>query len=187
LLNFHAPAAAVALLTAAEIAVQIGGEQREPGGDPFNEHDEGRPVGLAGGEKAEMTHKSAAAMVCGSPTNVAASRQKNVPEVPGQRGPVRIAVHAKPNARKSAILAREIEGNLVVWKIAIAAPPVDGAANEELRRFLAKALGLPKSAVEVARGETGKHKSLAVTGIASDRVEELLGNLANPERTDDGI
>jgi hypothetical protein len=183
LLNFHAPAAAVALLTAAEIAVQIGGEQREPGGDPFNEHDEGRPVGLAGGEKAEMTHKSAPAMVSGSPTNVAASRQKNAPNL----SVTRIAIHAKPSARKSAVLARETEGNLVVWKVAIAAPPVDGAANEELRRFLAKALGLPKSAVEVARGETGKHKSIAVTGISSDRVEELLGKHANPERTDDGI
>jgi uncharacterized protein YggU (UPF0235/DUF167 family) len=54
--------------------------------------------------------------------------------------------------------------------IRLAAPPVDGAANQALVRFLAGALGLPKSAVRIASGESSRLKTVALAGIAPECV-----------------
>jgi len=47
-------------------------------------------------------------------------------------------------------------------KLRIAAPPVDGAANKACIRFLAKALKVPKSSVEIVSGGTGRDKTVLV-------------------------
>lgn len=60
-------------------------------------------------------------------------------------------------------------------KVRVAAPPVDGEANEALTRFLAKALGVPRSAVTIVRGHTGRHKSVRVTGLTPEEVRARLG------------
>jgi uncharacterized protein (TIGR00251 family) len=85
-------------------------------------------------------------------------------------GELRLEVHAKPRARKSAILGAR-EGRL---EVAIAAPPVDGAANEELVATLARALSVPKSSVRIVRGQGGRHKMVAVAGITEAEARELL-------------
>lgn len=59
-------------------------------------------------------------------------------------------------------------------EIAIGAQPVDGAANEELIRFLSGLLGVPRRNVELVRGQAGQTKLVAVTGL--DR-ETLLARL----------
>lgn len=69
---------------------------------------------------------------------------------------VLVFVRAKPRASKSAALG-EREGEL---EVALKAPPVDGAANEELVRFIAKKVGLPKGRVLLERGQTSRHKVL---------------------------
>ena len=51
-----------------------------------------------------------------------------------------------------------------VLKVALTAPPVEGAANEALIKLLAKQLGVSKSAVEIVRGERGRNKLLRVHG-----------------------
>jgi len=89
-----------------------------------------------------------------------------------QRGDaVRIPVRAQPRASRSE-LAGEYDGAL---KVRLAAPPVEGAANEELVRFLARLLGVPKSAVRVVSGETGRNKMVEVEGVAVDDVARVLG------------
>ena len=45
------------------------------------------------------------------------------------------------------------------------APPVEGAANEALARFLGKALAVPPSAVRIVTGASGRNKRVAVAGI----------------------
>jgi uncharacterized protein YggU (UPF0235/DUF167 family) len=50
-------------------------------------------------------------------------------------------------------------------KIRVAAPPVDGAANTELRTFLAKLAGIPKSQVRVAQGKSGRRKVIHLEGV----------------------
>lgn len=85
-------------------------------------------------------------------------------------GAVRFEVHAKPRAKKSRI-AEIREGAAVV---ALAAPPVDGAANEELVRLLARVLEIPKRSVEIVRGETSQKKLVAVHGLTEGEVRERL-------------
>jgi len=85
-------------------------------------------------------------------------------------GAVRISIHAKPRASKSAIVGvRE-----AALEVAIAAPPVDGEANAELVRTLAKALGLSRSSVSVVGGATGKQKIVEVEGLTAAEVRERL-------------
>ena len=50
----------------------------------------------------------------------------------------------------------------------VAAPPVDGAANEEVIRFLAKRLGVTRSAVAITRGEASRSKTVTVLGLSTD-------------------
>jgi uncharacterized protein (TIGR00251 family) len=85
-------------------------------------------------------------------------------------GAVRFEVHAKPRAKKSRAVG--VRGDAV--EIALAAPPVDGAANTELIRFVAALLGIPKRSVTLVRGETSREKLLAVTGLSLADVESRL-------------
>ena len=69
-------------------------------------------------------------------------------------------VRAVPRASRSEIVG-EHDGAL---RVRIAAPPVDGAANDELVRVLARAFGVPRSAIEIAAGHASKLKTVRVTG-----------------------
>ncbi len=55
----------------------------------------------------------------------------------------------------------------------MAAPPVDGAANDELQRTLARALCVPLSAVEITGGHASKLKQVRVRGALRDALEAL--------------
>lgn len=59
-------------------------------------------------------------------------------------------------------------------KVRVAAPPVDGAANDELVEFLARALGVPRSVVSVKAGKTGRRKTVFVSGLTANDVQERL-------------
>ncbi len=60
-------------------------------------------------------------------------------------------------------------------KVRLTAPPVDGQANAALSDLLAKALGLPKSAVEIVSGRNSRDKLLRIHGIDSFELWALLG------------
>jgi uncharacterized protein (TIGR00251 family) len=94
-------------------------------------------------------------------------------------GTVRFEVHAKPRAKKSRIVGPRGDA----LEVALAAPPVDGAANEELVRTLAKALDVPRRSVQIVRGETSQKKLVAVELSAGLDVEAMLARLTpNEER-----
>ena len=59
-------------------------------------------------------------------------------------------------------------------KIAVTAPPVDGEANAAVIELVAKALGVPKRAVEVIAGAASRRKTLRVTGVTRAQIEGLL-------------
>ena len=84
---------------------------------------------------------------------------------------MRLSVRAQPRASRSE-LAGEHDGAL---KVRLAAPPVEGEANRELERFLAKLLGVGRSRVRVVAGETGRNKVVEVEGLTIADVERLLG------------
>ena len=58
-------------------------------------------------------------------------------------------------------------------KVQLTAPPVDGAANEALRAFLGKLLGVAKSRIEIVRGETSRKKTLRVEGVPAAKLLEV--------------
>jgi uncharacterized protein (TIGR00251 family) len=60
-------------------------------------------------------------------------------------------------------------------KVALTAPPVDGAANKALIAFLAKMLGVSKSSVTIIAGETSRKKSVSVEGIGPEEATRRLG------------
>ena len=76
-----------------------------------------------------------------------------------------------PRASKSEIVG-EHDGAL---KVRIASPPVDGAANKELIRLLARSFGVARSAVEIVSGESSKTKHMRITGVTAEELRGLLG------------
>lgn len=58
--------------------------------------------------------------------------------------------------------------------VRIQAPALEGRANRELRRFLARALGLSVSRVEIVSGETSPHKTLRLPGAAAGALRDLV-------------
>lgn len=58
-------------------------------------------------------------------------------------------------------------------KVALTAAPVEGAANEALVRLLAKALGVPRGAVRIVRGELSRNKHVEVTGVDEAAIRAL--------------
>jgi uncharacterized protein (TIGR00251 family) len=69
-----------------------------------------------------------------------------------------LSVRAQPGAKKTEI-AGDYNGAV---KIKLAAPPVDGKANEALCRFVAEALGVPKSAVSIKSGASSRDKVVVI-------------------------
>ncbi len=82
----------------------------------------------------------------------------------------RLVVHVQPRARATAVAGRH--GDAI--RIRLAAPPVDGAANAELVRFLAERLGVSRSAVQIAGGAAARRKSVVIEGLTADRATRLL-------------
>jgi uncharacterized protein (TIGR00251 family) len=60
-------------------------------------------------------------------------------------------------------------------RVRLRAPPVEGQANEALRRLLASALDVPQSAIELLTGATARTKRLRVSGLSLEDVRAKLG------------
>jgi uncharacterized protein (TIGR00251 family) len=60
-------------------------------------------------------------------------------------------------------------------RVRLTAPPVDGAANEALVRFLASRLDVPRSALTLVSGQTGRSKVVRVHGISAEEACRRLG------------
>jgi len=61
-------------------------------------------------------------------------------------------------------------------KIRLTAPPVDGAANEALVKFLSETLSVSKSQVEIVTGHTSREKRVKISGMSDEDVNRLLNN-----------
>jgi uncharacterized protein (TIGR00251 family) len=86
---------------------------------------------------------------------------------PEKGGGVSILVRAQPRASRSAVVGTLETPAGVALKIAITAPPVEGAANAAIVELLADKLGVPKRSVVIARGESGREKQVHVHGITA--------------------
>ncbi|MCA6062390.1 DUF167 family protein [Thalassolituus marinus] len=73
-------------------------------------------------------------------------------------GDLILVCHLQPKASKSEFAG--LHGDAL--KIRIQAPPVEGKANTELIKFLAKQFGIAKSDVEIISGELNRHKRVRI-------------------------
>ena len=83
----------------------------------------------------------------------------------------RVALRVQPRASRNELAG--VHGDSL--KVRLAAPPVDGAANEALVRFLAEVLGLPRAAVTLVAGLSSRSKAVQVSGLAPAEVASRLG------------
>lgn len=81
-----------------------------------------------------------------------------------------LRVFVQPRASKNQFCGIH-EGEL---KLRLTSPPVDGAANQCCREFLAKQLKVPKSAITIIAGESSRHKRLRIEGATARQIEQLI-------------
>jgi uncharacterized protein (TIGR00251 family) len=98
------------------------------------------------------------------------------PYIKVSKAGVLVEVYVAPRAKRSQVTA--LHGGYP--KIALAAPPIEGRANEELISFLRDLFGLPRSRIELVRGDTSKRKLLLLKGIS---VQEARKRLENPQKS----
>jgi hypothetical protein len=85
-------------------------------------------------------------------------------------GAILVEIVVTPRASRDALLG-ERDGAL---RVAVTAPPVEGAANAAICALVAKALGVRRSAVQVAHGQKGRRKTLGVSGVDEAQVQALV-------------
>ena len=89
---------------------------------------------------------------------------------------VRLRVRVTPRAGRDHIDGAA-DG---VLRVRLAAPPVEGRANEALVRLLARALALPPRDVRVVRGQAARDKLVEIDGLAAAEVRRRLGMSDGP-------
>ena len=82
-----------------------------------------------------------------------------------------LTIHVQPKASKTEFAG--LHGGAL--KFRIAAPPVEGAANEALCVYLADRFGIPKSRVTVQAGHASRQKRVRLSRVSVSRVREVLG------------
>ena len=92
--------------------------------------------------------------------------------------PTRIAVKVQPGASRDRLIGKTGDE----WKIALTAPPVEGRANRACTEFLARLLGLPRSAVTLVHGETSRRKLIQIDGLFQARSKVSWATLRTTSR-----
>ena len=92
-------------------------------------------------------------------------------EVRETHGSVTLRLRVQPRAPRTEIVG-EHAGAI---KLRVSAPPVDGKANAECRRFLAKLFEVSATSVEIISGDSSRDKVIRIRSISARRVLEALG------------
>ncbi len=81
-----------------------------------------------------------------------------------------IALHCQPGAKKTEVQG-EHDGRL---KLRLAAPPVEGKANEALIQWLSKTLEIRRANIELLAGDLSRLKRVRVQGLTADQLKTIL-------------
>lgn len=84
---------------------------------------------------------------------------------------MKLSLRVQPGAKRSALLARLASGE---YKVAVAAPPVEGRANEAVVELVSELLGVKRRQVTVARGTSSRSKLIEVEGLDEADVHARL-------------
>jgi hypothetical protein len=82
----------------------------------------------------------------------------------------RVRLRVSPGARRNELVGRHGEG----WKVRVAAPPEGGRANDAVLDLLARELSLPRRALSIVSGQSGREKVVAMEGIDRAETERRL-------------
>jgi uncharacterized protein (TIGR00251 family) len=96
-----------------------------------------------------------------------------------RNGDLLFSVQVVPRASRSEIVG-EHDGSL---RIRLAAPPVEGAANDELRRLLAKTLNVPRSSVQLVSGMSSRTKHIRIVGVDADALKFFKQSITAKAKT----
>ncbi len=93
-----------------------------------------------------------------------------------------VDVHVQPGAHRARVVGRHGDA----LKIAVAAPPIEGRANDAVVKAIAEVFGVPASDVTITSGDTGRRKRLLVAGVdergAQVAVDNALAGGSRPGR-----
>ncbi len=81
-----------------------------------------------------------------------------------------IALHCQPGAKKTEVQG-EHDGRL---KLRLAAPPVEGKANEALIQWLSKTLEIRRTNIELLAGDLSRLKRVRVQGLTAEQLKTIL-------------
>jgi uncharacterized protein len=81
-----------------------------------------------------------------------------------------LRVHVQPGAGRSAVVGRHGDA----LKVRVAAPPVEGRANEATRALLAEALGVPEGDVDLTSGQSSRTKRFRLKGLDAEEADKRL-------------
>jgi hypothetical protein len=85
-------------------------------------------------------------------------------------GGVAVDILVQPRASRSRI--GPLHGDRL--KVAVTAPPVEGAANQAVIALFARRLRLPRRAIEVIAGAGSRRKTIAIAGASAEAIERLI-------------
>jgi len=88
-------------------------------------------------------------------------------------GRVRFSVRVQPRASRDEVSG--VYGDAL--KIRLAAPPVDGAANDALVNFLAALFAVPRRAVRILAGESSRSKLIEIDGVTARAIHDVAGGV----------
>ncbi|MEY4071252.1 MAG: hypothetical protein RL721_1866 [Candidatus Eisenbacteria bacterium] len=92
---------------------------------------------------------------------------------------MRLALRVQPGARRNALLGRLASGE---WKVAVAAPPLEGRANEAVVEWMSELLGVKRRQVAVVRGASSRGKVIEVEGLSEAEAHQRLTAALAAER-----
>ena len=84
-----------------------------------------------------------------------------------------IKLKISPNASKNEIIKTD-----EMVKVKVTAQPIENKANKALVEFLSKNFKVPKSSIEIVKGETSKEKTILFKNISSDKMVEIKSILS---------
>ncbi len=132
--------------------------------------------------RPRSVRSSGPAASCAAATNVMAKAVARIEARAEERfvrpanNGVYVNLRVSPGAKSTEV--KGLYGERAV-KLSVAAPPVEGKANAEVQRYLARLLGVSRSEVEVVKGASSWDKLVFVRGAEPDAVRKGLADLAN--------
>ena len=93
-----------------------------------------------------------------------------------------LRIHVQPGAGRSAVVGRHGDA----LKVRVAAPPIEGRANEATRALLAEVLGVPEADVELTSGQSSRAKRFRLNGLDAEEGEKRLRVALDDAKSGDG-